>query len=689
MQCPACEEIELRSVLTKQGVEVDFCDRCQGVWLDRGELFHFAKDPKKVAQNLEEALKTQKPVGKICPATQEPMVEITYPGGLRLDYCPKSEGMWFDSGELEAFLADEKDFKFTLDRATLSPPSLEAGRGPGLGLLRLPNRFLSSFFVLFSMYALLTAVLIVLVHFAGLSVNAALIMGVVVVTIQFLVGPFILDFTLDLFFKLQWVTPEELPAHLRQFVEQFCREQGIKFPYFGIIDDGAPQAFTYGHTPNNARIVISRGLLELLDPKEVEAVVAHELGHAVHWDMLLITVAQIVPLICYTLYRWLLDMAISTKDNGDDSLKARVAVALAAMGAFAVYILSEYLVLWFSRQREYYADRFAGDTTGDPGQLAGALVKIAYGLAGMEKKAPEEESSQRGFALSSVKALGIFDDRMAQALAISSFDPAVADTRRVSRTNFRGAMCWDLWNPWARWYELNSTHPLVANRLRYLSDQSRFLHKEPHISFDETQPESYWDEFLVDLAIHIFPIVAFLIFLPLFMAWYANLAPVPTTVFPALLLTMGCGLNFRYYFSYRGDYFPGMSVAALLKRVKVSNIRPVPCTLQGTVIGRGVPGLIYSEDFVMQDETGIIFLDYRQPFALWELLFGLLRAGEYIGRQVVVQGWYRRAPIPYVQIKTIECDGEVRKSYVPLVRRLSPFIFILAGLIWGILLLVP
>ena len=56
-----------------------------------------------------------------------------------------------------------------------------------------------------------------------------------------------------------------------------------------------------------------------------------------------------------------------------------------------------------------------------------------------------------------------------------------------------------------------------------------------------------------------------------------------------------------------------------------------------------MPGYILSEDFVMRDETGIIFLDYRQPLAIWEMLFGLLKAGDFAGEPVVVEGWYRRA----------------------------------------------
>ena len=56
----------------------------------------------------------------------------------------------------------------------------------------------------------------------------------------------------------------------------------------------------------------------------------------------------------------------------------------------------------------------------------------------------------------------------------------------------------------------------------------------------------------------------------------------------------------------------------------------------------------------MRDDTGLMFLDYRQPLRIWEWLFGLFRAGQYQGKEVRVTGWYRRAPVPYVEVKHIE-----------------------------------
>ena len=72
-----------------------------------------------------------------------------------------------------------------------------------------------------------------------------------------------------------------LPTRRSSF-ENTCSEQNMKYPNMGFINDGAPNAFTYGRTKNDARIVLTRGIFELLDEEEVKAVVAHELGHAVH-----------------------------------------------------------------------------------------------------------------------------------------------------------------------------------------------------------------------------------------------------------------------------------------------------------------------------------------------------------------------------------------------------------------------
>jgi Zn-dependent protease with chaperone function len=462
-------------------------------------------------------------------------------------------------------------------------------------------------------------------------------------------------------------------VHLRDFVTRVCAEQGMKVPSFGLIHDGAPNAFTYGHTPSNMRVVITQGILDLLEPAEVEGVVAHELGHGKNWDMLLMTVVQLVPLVMYYLYRTAMQFGGRGKEGG-----YRVAVAV---GAYVLYIASEYIVLWFSRCREYYADRFAGRVTGNPNALASALVKIGYGLAARGEHAAEEAAEDKKDkkkakkatipALDGIGALGIFDRKSAVAMVASSaagVGLGAAGAGSIRKENLKSAMQWDLWNPWATFYELNSTHPLVAHRLEYLSDQAVVMGQEPFVVFDRRKPESYWDDFAVDLLVMLLPVLLLLVGLVaaaglgLFAlgpeagkAWL-GLAALP-------LIGLGVGSLVKTWFTYRGDYFAPLSVSGLLHKVKVSAVRPVPARMRGTIIGKGVPGLIWSEDFMMQDGTGILFLDYRQPLRIWDWLFGLLRAGQFAGKDVEAVGWFRRSPVPYLELKSITVDGVTRNCY--------------------------
>jgi len=671
MYCPKCSGIELEAVLTRQGIEVERCPRCQGIWLDRGELFLFADDPEAVTERLRQAMRTRRPAPLLSPQSGQAMEEITYPGEVVIDYCPSSGGLWFDEKELRAALARDRDLHLEIDHSSLARRHAAATAA----LLPLPNLLLRSTLTLAGLYAVLGAVTIAAAEFAGLGLEWAVGAALAVMALQFLIGPFIMDLSLRWLYRMRWLTPAQLPAHLRDFMERVCREQKIRLPHLGMIEDGAPQAFTYGHSPNNARIVISRGLLELLEEEEAQAVVAHEIGHAVHWDMFLMTVAQMVPLLLYYLYRSLIRAARSRDDK-----KGGGGVAVIAIGAYLLYIVSEYAVLWFSRTREYHADRFAGEVTGNPSLLASALAKIGYGLAG--QAASDEATPERNARLDAVGALGIFDRDTATSMAIAGYSRGIR-AGEIDKTRLKGAMRWDLWNPWAKWFELNSTHPLIAKRLRYLSNQAALQGQEPFILFDEAQPESYWDEFFDDLVVYLLPAIA-LVLAPLALGAVLGFEGNGARLLGAALAAFGAALLVRFAYSYRGGFYPEMSVAALLKRVKVSAVRPVPCTLRGTVIGRGVPGYIFSEDFVIRDETGIMFLDLRQPLGLWEAFFGLLRAERYQGREVTVEGWYRRAPVPYVEIRRLTAGDDTVRSWAPFCYALTAAALLAAGAVIGL-----
>jgi Zn-dependent protease with chaperone function/Zn-finger nucleic acid-binding protein len=676
MRCPHCDQPTLGEQQTRQTVVLDVCSRCQGVWLDRGVIYEFSDQPQALEAALSKGLRDRTTTQHRCPRCETMLERGRLPDrDAEVEQCPTCGGLWMSSHELERAVGGADRVGLEVPESAgheelIAEPDPEARARAqsrlqeiSAGLLALPNLLLRSVLTLGLLYGLIVLVLISAVLFAHLNATAALLIGIAIAAGQYAFGPWIMDLSLRWVYKFRWVQPDELPEHLEAFVERVCKQERMRFPSFGIIDDGAPAAFTYGHVPGNARVVISRGILELLEPEEVEAVVAHELGHIHNWDFVLMTLANLVPLLLFYIYRVGIRLG-GGRDNGKDYSWAVV------VGAYVLYVVSEYLVLWFSRTREYFADRFSGRVTNNPNALAMALVKIAYGLAaqapkeapvaeGKGKKKKEAVAAEQG-PEGAFRMLNIFDKKAAVGLVVaSSVGRDGGDARHPDVENVKSAMQWDLWNPWAMWYQLNSTHPLVANRLMYLTDQAAHLGQEPMVVFDRRKPESYWDDFLVDLFMMFLPWLGFLLGVAVgFAGWYAWGAPQPV-VWLALgggvaLVLAGLGSLLKTNFAYRRDFFPHLSVAALMHKVKVSAVRPVPATLTGKIIGKGVPGLIWSEDFVLRDQTGILFMDYRQPLAIWNFLFGLLRAGKYQGKRVRISGWFRRAPVPYLEVYRLE-----------------------------------
>ncbi len=269
--------------------------------------------------------------------------------------------------------------------------------------------------------------------------------------------------------------------------------------------------------------------------------------------------------------------------------------------------------------------------------------------------------------MNGVQSLGIFDKRQANALALSSGCHAVSMGGDIDREALKEVAKWDLWNPWAMYYEIHSTHPLIAKRLMMLGQQARVLGQPPYVEFDERKPESYWDDFLLDVIVSSLPMIT--VVAGLFVMVFFRGAPLcgfchQTKAGGLFFLFLGISFLVKTLYMYSSTHFMPMTIQGLLKKIKVSAVNPAACVVRGKIIGRGVPGLIYSEDFVLQDKTGIIFLDYQQPLAVWNFLFGLFRAAHYQNQEAEIVGWYRRSPIPYIEVKSMTVNGKTSVCYV-------------------------
>lgn len=657
MQSPLDPKNKLIVRSTTRGVEVDLCPTTGGIWLDKGELFLLAKKPRLLQLAFEKYYRKKDSQGLASPRTGSTMMLCELDGIVQFQECPDTGGLWFSQEQWTTL----QSWTPLLDYQLVQPET-ETSESADHSYQKLPSLWMRTVLIFGFLNLFLCLPIWLIQEYLDMDValGAALSIALVISLFSFIISPWILDWTLSWLYKTQKHAFDHLPEHLQKFIDQTTKTQGIKSPTIHLILDGSPQAFTYGHTPGNARIVLSTGLIKLLSEKELEAVVAHEIGHAVHWDISFMSCAQVYPTLFYHLYQ------ISRSKKADsDSKSARISALV-----YVMYLISEYIVLALSRVRELHADRFAAQLQQNPHYLSSALVKIGYGLIhGPETEKEEGEKSNKHF-----EALSIMGINSGGSLML----PPKKDTSAPDKEGLQDAMKWDLWNPWSGWYELQSTHPLIAKRLRYLGEQSKAMGQSPYIIFPHKKPESYWDEFLVDIVIHLLPIIAFIGFPFAHMVQHALILMSGHgfdsyhTIFSALelhgdqsfglgLIGFGLGLFIRSLFLYPRRTFMDMSIASLLKKVKVSAVRPVPCVLKGTIIGKGNPGSYFSDDFYIQDKTGMIYLDHRTPLSIMEFFFGLTKSKKYIGKEVTIIGWYRRAPVPYVEIKSLSCDDNSEK----------------------------
>jgi hypothetical protein len=156
----------------------------------------------------------------------------------------------------------------------------------------------------------------------------------------------------------------------------------------------------------------------------------------------------------------------------------------------------------------------------------------------------------------------------------------------------------------------------------------------------------------------------------------------PANLRPTVLVVLGVTWFARILFRYRGTFEPA-HVGRLLEDLEVSQMRPRAVSLKGKVVGRGEPGAFWSPDLVLRDETGIIYLLYRSSIPGARLLFGSVKADDYVGQEISVDGWFRRGLVPYVEIyKLINQSGEIRKLYSRWIQCGVAAACIAVGLIW-------
>jgi len=296
---------------------------------------------------------------------------------------------------------------------------------------------------------LLMAILIFLLPASNMFLLLTASLGIVIAfhIFQWLLGPKIIDLTYNvgpLPSKYGWVD---------ELVRGISARAGISNPPKPVLADvSIPNAFAYGNFLTGYRVAVTKGLISKFPREEVEAVIGHELGHVKHRDVELMMVVSIIPALILWLGRSL--MLAGWLGGGEDENEASL-LPLIGIFLIAISFLFNFVILYISRLREYYADSHSALVVpGGARKLQRALARILVVSGEFKRYAPQALADSGKF-----KALMISDPESGIDLrGFRSIDEVVE---------------WIKSRPKLLPTDFFSTHPDPAKRLRFLDELAR------------------------------------------------------------------------------------------------------------------------------------------------------------------------------------------------------------------------
>jgi len=175
-------------------------------------------------------------------------------------------------------------------------------------------------------------------------------------------------------YQAQPVTPTENSDVYRRIypmVQQLCARMNLPMPRLWVIPDQSPNAFATGRNPSHSSVAFTVGLLELMNDREVEGVLAHELGHVKNRDILTSSIAATIATAITFVAR--MAMFVSPRHSDDEDSGSPVAALFMAILAPIAAMLIQMAI---SRTREFAADATAAKYTGSPDGLINGLQKL-------------------------------------------------------------------------------------------------------------------------------------------------------------------------------------------------------------------------------------------------------------------------------------------------------------------------
>ena len=276
-----------------------------------------------------------------------------------------------------------------------------------------------------------------------------IILSLVMMLVQYMIGPKIVEWSMG----VRYLKKEENPK-LFQTVEELALRANIPVPRIGVASIHIPNAFAFGRGIKDGRVCVTEGILKLLNENELRAVLGHELSHLKNRDVLTITLLSVIPMIMYRVAWGFMFSGRRRDDRGN--------AVMIGLVAFLFYFITNLLVLYASRIREYFADKGSVELGNSPSALASSLYKLVYGSARMNKESLKETEGLKAFfvndpsqAMHEIRDLAALD--LDKSGTIDASELALLRNKDV-RLGFGDKMM-----------EALSTHPNMLKRIKRLS----------------------------------------------------------------------------------------------------------------------------------------------------------------------------------------------------------------------------
>ncbi|MEI7999431.1 MAG: zinc metalloprotease HtpX [Candidatus Omnitrophota bacterium] len=279
-----------------------------------------------------------------------------------------------------------------------------------------------------------------------------LVLSIGMMLVQYMIGPKIVEWTM----RVKYIEKKDAPELFEMVTDQ-ARRAEIPMPRVCISDLDIPNAFAFGRGIHDGRVCVTQGIMKLLDKNELKAVIGHEIGHIKNRDVLTITLLSVIPMIMYHL-AWRMIFSGGRRDDRNGGSTIFIGIA-----AFLFYFISNLLVLYASRIREYFADKASVEFGNRPEVLASALYKLVYGSARMPKQELREAEGLKAFFIND-PSQAMNELRDLKQLDLDRSGTIDANELRLLRSKTVRI------NGGDKLMELMSTHPNMLKRIKHLSE---------------------------------------------------------------------------------------------------------------------------------------------------------------------------------------------------------------------------